>query len=284
MMTKTATNRGKWLEQASQYLKSNGIVTPQLDSELILAHVLNVERINLHTHPEATLTIDEQKIANRLLQKRAVSYPVAYITGQKEFFGYDFIVSPDVLIPRPETEELVEQAINISKTIDARPIKIADVGCGSGVIGLSLSLELNQLEIPYRTTLSDIDPKALEICRQNQIKLGAMNTKVIRNNLLENITEKYDIITANLPYVSTAWEIGAEVEFEPKSALFADDNGLTLISQLIDQIKDQRNLHPNGWLILESDPRQQKLITEKLQRNDFKNIKRTNYITAAQAH
>lgn len=284
-MTKAATNRGKWLKQASQYLKSNSnTTTPHLDAELILAHVLNMERIALHTHPEITLTKDAQRKANRLLQKRASNYPLAYITGHKEFFGYDFIISPDVLIPRPETEELVEQTISISKTIDARPIKIADVGCGSGVIGLSLSLELNQLEIPYETTLSDIDPKALEVCRQNQIKLGVMNTKIVRNNLLENTTKKYHVITANLPYISTAWKISVEVEFEPKSALFADNSGLTLINQLIGQIKEQQNLQPNGWLILESDPRQQKLVAERLQRNDFKNIKHINYITVAQAY
>ena len=110
-----------------------------------------------------------------------------------------------------------------------------------------------------------------------------MNTKIVRNNLLENTTKKYHVITAIYLYIDRV-EDSVEVEFEPKSALFADNSGLTLINQLIGQIKEQQNLQPNGWLILESDPRQQKLVAERLQRNDFKNIKHINYITVAQAY
>ncbi len=277
-------NRGDWLSQANQQLRlKSDTATPQLDAELILAYVLDVKRIDLHTHPEVILTEDEHKRANQMLQKRIANYPLAYLTGHKEFFGRDFIVSPDVLIPRPETEELIQQILDIIiPIINAHPIKIADIGCGSGAIGLSLALELERLKAPYKIDLYDISKKALKICKQNQSNLEVLNTKIIQNDLLVNITKNYDVITANLPYVSTDWEINTEAKFEPGSALFADGGGLNLIYRLINQIMEQHNLNPKDWLVLESDPRQQAQLFKRLQKYGFSQIKHAGYVTAAQ--
>lgn len=283
MLRAPVINRGDWLKQASQTLwASKNTSTPRLDAELILAHVLKVERIELHSHPELILSKTAKQKADILLERRTTGYPIAYLLGHKEFFGHNFIVSSHVLIPRPETENLVSLAIELTKTIDSDFLKIADIGCGSGAIGLSLGLALHRLNLPYQITLSDISPEALRICRKNRTQLGVLNTKIIQQNLLQNQPESYHLIIANLPYVSSSWQVGPEIKFEPSSAIFADHEGLDLIYQLIEQICRQTSLVDNGWLVLEFDPCQQLAITQKLHAHGFSNIKHSHYATVAQ--
>lgn len=272
-----------WLNQADQeLLLSNNTSTPRLDAELILSHVLGVERISLHAHPETILSNIDKNKADKLLRKRSIGYPIAYIVGHKDFFNYSFTVSPSVLIPRPETEELVATTLKLILKSRIKPIDIIDVGCGPGTIGLTLALELKKLSVPYFITLSDISKNSLKICHKNRSKLGVLNTKIIHNNLLNNNHNAYDIIIANLPYVATSWKTGIETKFEPQSALFSDANGLGLIYRLIKQVSDQKSLRRNGWLVLESDPCQQKMIAKQLELHNFKKISHADYVTVAQ--
>lgn len=276
-------SRNDWLKQATLRLKqSKNTNTPRLDAEIILAHALNLERIILHAHPEVTLSSSEISRLNKLVTKRATGYPIAYIIGCKEFFGYNFAVSEHTLIPRPETEDMVLAAIDIATRAPQSVVCIVDVGCGSGAIGLSLALELEKLKQAYKITLTDISADALKICRNNQLSLGVLNTKIIQNDLLSGVSDDYDVILANLPYVSPEWAVGAETRFEPQTALFAKENGLDLINKLIRQITDQGNLQTGGWLILESDPCQHEAIAGQLRMSGFENITHNSYTTIAQ--
>ena len=276
-------SRNDWLEQANLRLKQSGNTnTPRLDAEIILAHTLKLERITLHAHPETRLSLSEINTLNKLVVKRTTGYPIAYLTGHKEFFGYNFAVSKHTLIPRPETEEIVLAAIGIAVSASQSVVHIADVGCGSGAIGLSLALELEKLKQSYEITLTDISTEALRICRNNQLSLGALNTTIIQNNLLDNVANRYNVIVANLPYVSQEWKVGLETKFEPQNALFAPNDGLALIKKLIRQVADQRNLQKGGWLVLESDPCQQEAIASQLRMNNFENITYSSYTTIAQ--
>jgi release factor glutamine methyltransferase len=156
-------------------------------------------------------------------------------------------VTKDTLIPRPETEAL----INLAKTLNAQ--KILDVGTGSGCIAITLALEMPQTEIEA----VDISPKALEIAQENAKNLGA-KVKFYQSDLLEN-TEKYDVIVANLPYVDKNWDwLGSELDYEPETALYADDGGLELIKKLISQAP--QHLNHDGYLLLEADRSQHEKI------------------------
>ncbi len=238
-------NVSLWLKAASQSVNL-------LDAELILAHFLGVERTILHAHPDFELSEEIVQKANLALERRQNHEPLAYITGVKDFYGRDFQVTEDVLIPRPETEVLIEVAKRL------KPTKILDVGTGSGCIAVTLAKELPGAIV----TGVDISEKALEIAQNNAKKHHA---KVIfrQSDLLNGLenTEKFDLIVANLPYVDRNWDwLGPELQFEPKTALFAEDGGLELIKKLIQQAP--KHLEQGGCLLLEADKTQHQKITD----------------------
>lgn len=269
----------QWLAKASQDLKELSS-TPRLDAELILGLVLNCSRSHLHAHPEQALSSDELKKAQELLNLRKDHYPIAYILGKKEFYGRDFQVSEAVLIPRPETEELISIVLQICQKNKLQSPQILDVGTGSGAIGLTLACELK--ECGAQATLSDISPSALGICRHNQEALKIVNTKIVQSDLLEKINQKYDIIVANLPYVDPSWEVGLELKHEPQNALFAEQGGLFLIDKLIDQIVAKNTLKAGGVLVLESDPEQHQAIKNSTESSGyFQKIYHQGYASVA---
>lgn len=230
---------------ASSWLKDSPI--DHIDSELIIASVLKKDRTFVHAHPEYDFTEVELVKIQDYTARRAANEPLAYILGTKEFYGRNFRVTRDTLIPRPETEAL----INLAKTLNAQ--KILDVGTGSGCIAITLALEMPRAEIEA----VDISPKALEIAQENAENLGA-KVKFYRSNLLEN-AEKYDIIVANLPYVDKNWDwLSPELDYEPETALYADDGGLELIKKLINQAP--QHLNRDGYLLLEADRSQHEKI------------------------
>ena len=233
----------------SSWLKKSPI--QRLDSELIVAHILGEERSFLHAHPEYELSKSELAQIEVATKRRASGEPLAYILGYKEFYGRYFRVTSDTLIPRPETEALIAEAIAL------RPRSILDVGTGSGCIAITLAKELPNATIDA----IDISEGALRIAQNN----AANQNVAIRfrlSNLLDDIprTVRYDLIVANLPYVDKKWNwLGPELAFEPKLALFARDGGLELIKKLITQAP--KHLNPHGYLILEADQTQhQKII------------------------
>ena len=176
----------------SSWLKNAAKTINQLDAELILAHILGVERTFLHAHPDYGLKTDQEEQASQALRRRATGEPLAYITGAKDFYGRQFIVSRDVLIPRPETEALIEVARRLARA------SILDVGTGSGCIAITLAKELPGV----RVTAVDISDKALGIARENALKHQA-KVDFRHSDLLSGLdnAEKYALIVANLPYV-----------------------------------------------------------------------------------
>lgn len=258
-----------WLGSATSKLSAAGIDTARLDAEIILAFVLNSNRIYLHTHPEQLIYTKQHKLANRKLNLRLKNVPIAYITGHKEFYGRNFLVTKDTLIPRPESEAVID-ALKEIVAKNAR-LDLADIGTGSGCLGITAKLEMPNLDV----TISDVSIKALKIASKNAAQLSA-KVKIKKSNLLTKFSQKLDIIIANLPYVDKAWEQSPETTYEPKSALFAPDHGTSTIKKLIARSCDVLNY--NGYLIIEADPVQHQSLTEFAKKFDLELINKDNFI------
>lgn len=276
-------NIDQWLANTTKELTRANIPSARLDAELMLCHMLGVDRSWLIAHGDMSLAraaLSHTKgvhpggitvYGEKLLLKRLQRQPMAYLLGHKEFYGRDFMVSKDVLIPRPETEALIELAKKHGLTG-----AILDVGTGSGAIGITLWHELKDITL----TVSDVSEEALDIAAKNAKKLKVKPVQLVVSYLLEHWQDHeditYDVIVANLPYVDRTWERSPETKHEPRLALFAQDGGLELIKQLIDQAP--RLLKPGGYLLLESDPEQQDDILHHA--NDmFTQVERLGYGT-----
>lgn len=256
------------LDQSRHLLEKVGIKTSHLDSELVLAHILQKNRTYLHAHPEQKLTYI-QLAKNWLFMKlRQKHFPIAYILKNKEFYGRSFFVNKDVLIPRPESEIIIECLKN---AIKPHHKLLVDVGTGSGILGITAKLGYPQLYV----TVLDISPKAIKIARKNAKSLNA-NIKSMTSDLLTSYNHKTDIILANLPYVDQSWEVSPETSYEPKTALYAKDGGTELIKKLVSQAPIRMN--NNGLLVLEADPVQHQEIINHANKHHFKVINIRDYV------
>ncbi len=256
------------LEKSSLELK-NISSSPDLDAEILLSFVLKKNKEFLFANPEIKLNQEQLRQFDQLLERRKKHEPIAYIINNKEFFGINFYVDKRVLIPRPETEILVEEAIEegkkrIEKKFINKEIKIVDVGTGSGCIAISLALNLPEAHI----WATDISKDALEVAEKNRIK-EKVGVEFMPGNLLEPLeNNKVDIICANLPYITVEQLDLTEEDvrkFEPKTALIAKEE-TTLYSELLDQAP--KYLNKNGIIFLEIDPvfkdKIMKLVQEKM--------------------
>jgi release factor glutamine methyltransferase len=239
-----------FFRKATRTLADAGIATARLDSLVLLADMLSQDKSWIIAHPEHELEAAQLQTLEANLAERSNHIPLAYIRAKQEFYGREFVVNTDVLIPRPETEELIEQIKALKPQAGS---KLLDVGTGSGAIAVTAALELPKL----RVEACDISEPVLNVARQNATRLKATIT-FFESDLLQNASGPYDIIIANLPYVDKSWERSAETNAEPALALFADDAGLALIKKLLAQIPN--SLRPGGHVILEADPRQHKAI------------------------
>ncbi len=235
------------LGEAIDGLAQIGVDTPELDAELLLAHALDVERSWLMAHPDYQLTPKQELSFQELLARRLAREPLAYITGHRWFYDVQLIVTPAVLIPRPETEELVHRALAWLKE---RPRAVlVDVGTGSGAIALAIAKHATEAHI-YAT---DISSEALEIARLNAKRLGlAHRVKFLQGDLLTPLPEHVDILLANLPYIAEAEReslMPEVVACEPATALFSGESGLEHIAHLLAQAPDY--LRPGGRILLE---------------------------------
>lgn len=236
----------EWLSSAASELKKLQINSAELDSELILAFALNCSRTHLHSHHDSVIDGESLIVANKLLDRRIKREPIAYLLGKKEFYGRDFIVTGKTLIPRPDSEQIIEFLNNIQ--IDSnQEVKLVDIGTGSGCLGITAKLEHPNLNV----TLIDISQEALAVAAKNAENLGAKVT-LIQNDLLNNINEQFSIIIANLPYVDISWQRSPETNHEPSLALFSEDGGMEHIKRLIAQCAT--TLAHEGILLLEADP------------------------------
>lgn len=251
-----------WLQTAAAQLAAANIASARLDTELILAHTLRKGRTWLHGHGDEVLDERQREIANARLDLRLDRVPIAYIIGHKEFYGRRFTVTTATLVPRPESEAIIELLRELPITPGA---KLVDVGTGTGCLGITAKLEYPDLDV----TLIDVDAHALAVARRNADQLGAVVTD-LKGSLLTSYPYVADIVVANLPYVDKEWERSPETNHEPALALFADDNGLQLIKQLIDQCKNK--LQPKGHLILEADRRQHHAITHYAEKHGLLHV------------
>jgi release factor glutamine methyltransferase len=233
-----------------------------MNAELLLMFTLGCDRAYLYGHPERELTGEEQSRYDEVLNQRSKGIPAQYITGHQEFWGMDLIVSPAVLIPRPETEHVIETVLArvgkggvgrapspaAFKIVDT--FKIVDVGTGSGCIALALAKELPQAEIHA----TDISPEALEIAEANAARHQMTNRIQFHDtDLLKGLPHGYfDFVVSNPPYVGESEEDTVQLEvrkFEPRGAVFAGPTGIEVIERLIPQARDV--LKPGGWLVME---------------------------------
>jgi release factor glutamine methyltransferase len=245
-----------WLNEATTSLQANGVDSARLDAELILAHTLRQPRTYLHAHGEKTLNDRQEDIAAARLELRLDHTPVAYIIGHKEFYGRRFKTTPSALIPRPESEAIIELLADIiPKNLPLLPDKLnlVDVGTGTGCLGITAKLEWPELDV----TLTDNSTHALNLTKENAAALHA-DVHFLKNDLLRGYGAPINIILANLPYVDHSWEVSPDTQAEPDEALYANEFGLALIRQLIDQV--ELLLRPGGHLILEADLRQHAAI------------------------
>ncbi len=237
------------LTGACERLSAAESSTASLDATVLLGHVLGLSRAALYTHPERKLTAEELAHFEALLERRAQGEPVAYLTGHKEFMGLDLLTDRRVLIPRPETELIVEMALEeIHKRSNASELCVADIGTGSGAIALALATHAPQLPLIYAT---DVSREALELARENARRLGVEEqVRFLQGDLLEPLPEPVDLLLANLPYVSRAEPLAPTVrDYEPHLALFGEEDGLGHLRRLITSAPP--HLKPGAALILE---------------------------------
>jgi release factor glutamine methyltransferase len=245
------------LAQATTRLANEGVESPQLDAELLLAHVLGVNRAAVLARPEQQLTPKQLTRYRDLVARRGGREPLAYIVGHREFFGLDLNVDPRVLIPRPETELLVEHALDIAhhtaappaEAQSAAPLSIADVGAGSGAIAVTLAVHL-----PGATVYAlDHSADALDVVAENARRHRVIaRVHCLHSDLLFALPSPVDLITANLPYVtSDEWrELAPEIRYhEPRSALDGGRDGLAPIGRLLATAGPY--LRPAGAILLE---------------------------------
>lgn len=263
-----------WLAEATRQLVFNNVPSARLDAELLLAHTLRQPRTWLHGHGDEPLTDRMVEIANARLDLRLDRVPVAYIIGHKEFYGRRFKVTTATLIPRPESESLIELLNGAlpknESLLNERALRLVDVGTGSGILGITAKLEHPDLDV----TITDISRHALKVAGENAVALHAEVTS-LQSNLLAEYPFVADIILANLPYVNPEWERSPETEHEPASALFAENNGLALINELL--LQTRTKLANGGKIILEADPEQHADIIKEGIKNGLVHVETSEY-------
>jgi release factor glutamine methyltransferase len=236
------------LAQAATHLANQGVESPRFDAEILLAHALGLNRAAVLSRPEQELTPKQLTLYRDLIARRGDREPLAYVVGYREFFGLVFVVDHRALIPRPETELLVEHALEIAKHKTA-PLRIADVGAGSGAIAVTLAVRL-----PGATVHAlDHSADALKVVAENARRHDVSDrVHCLHSDLLSALTGPVDLITANLPYVTTGeWQqLVPEIKYhEPRSALDGGPDGLALIRRLLETAEPC--LRPSGALLLE---------------------------------
>lgn len=234
---------------------------PKIETELLLSHVLNKPKEFLYLNPEHKLSKPQALKLSGLIKRRQKGEPIAYIVGYKYFYGLKFKVTKDTLVPRPETELLVDKALSVLAKLTAvkiankkKKIKVLDVGTGSGCIAVSLATSIHS-RMQVNIIASDISKKALAVAKQNA-KTHRAKVSFVLSDLLDKLVISPDLIIANLPYVSKKDKrsVAIDLKYEPSLALFTNDNGLSEIKRLLIQVSALK-IKPK-FVLLEFDPKQ----------------------------
>ena len=229
------------------YFKDAGITQPRLEAEILLAHALDVERLHLYLSPDKPLTTDERTRYRAVVQERKSGVPLQHVVGEVSFFGLRFKVRRDALIPRPETEELLERALKMASR--DRDIRCIDLGTGTGVIAVCLARYLPRAEV----SAVDISPEALQLAEENARSNGVEERiTFIQSDWFDGVTGRFDLVVSNPPYVDTEEleRLSPEVRLhEPRVALDGGAAGLERIEALIGGLRER--LLPGGGILLE---------------------------------
>jgi len=232
-----------YIVKATAFLNAAGIGTARLDVLVLLEDTTGKDRAWLLAHPEHELLSKQQAEIEKLLKRRTRHEPLAYIRGKTEFYGREFVLTPAVLEPRPESETMIGllEALPLFQAggrdpgsvapKSGRPVSIADIGTGSGALGITAALELPGTAVE----LLDIDPKALEAAQTNVDKF-TLSINVIKSDLLAATSRHYDVLLCNLPYVPDNYKINLAAEHEPAGAIFGGPDGLDLYRRLFEQV------------------------------------------------
>ncbi len=237
-----------------------------LEAQLLLQHVLQVNRAWLITHDNDSLTTNQQVVFQALLERRLSGEPLAYILGKRQFYGLDLIVTPDTLIPRPDTETLVEAALE--KILVNKSCNILDLGTGTGAIALAIS----HIRPHSNVVAVDFSKSALKIAQQNAENLSITNVSFTHSNWFSALKDqKFDVIVSNPPYIETNDPHLAALNFEPISALTSGADGLDDIRRIAQSAMIY--LKPQGWLMLEHGYNQAEKVQDLLAENGLTDIK-----------
>lgn len=255
------------VQQGSALLEEARVVAPRLTAEVLLCHALGRERPYLYGHPEEELSDLARLHFGRYLHERTGGKPTQYITGRQEFFGREFLVGPEVLIPRPETEHVVETALELG----ARGSRVVDAGCGSGAIAVSLRLEGAAAVVG-----TDVSAAALGVARRNAQRLAAA-VSFVNCDLLSAVASGWaGFVVSNPPYVPLSDEPGLQREireWEPRVAVFGGETGLEFYERLA--LEAPRVLRPGGWLVMELGFKTAPHVERMLSANGWRDLRVT---------
>ena len=248
------------LRQTHGNLESVGIPDARLESEVMVMNVMRMPRQDLFSHQEDGVNVQQERELAQIVERRLKREPLAYILAYKEFYGVNLLVNSDVLIPRPETETMVEHALFMALMgMETTELVIADVGTGTGAIAINLAIHLPAARI-YAIDAADA---VLDVASHNiRTHNVADRIKLAKGDLLEPVPEPVDLIVANLPYIPTSRipTLQPEIQWEPIAALDGGGDGLDLIRRLMSQAPDK--LKENGIILLELDPEQVPAVEE----------------------
>ncbi len=256
------------LSEATRQLQQAGIGTARLDTLVLLEDVTGIDRAQLLAEPEHEIAAGQVQKLTKLLKRRAQHEPLAYVRGKAEFYGREFVISPAVLQPRPESETMIDELKKLPN-LPSRSL-IADIGTGSGALGITAGLELHETQID----LIDIDEAALEVAKIN-VDLFTSSARIYQGDLLKATDSAYDVLLCNLPYVPDDYHINTSALHEPRLAIFGGPDGLDVYRKLFEQLKSRQN--KPLYILTECLPMQHRALAtiarsadyEKTAENDF---------------
>ncbi len=255
----------QWLNSATLTL-SHTSPSARLDAEIVLMHVLNVDRVFLMLNKSHVLSEKTLSMLKSRLDQRAAGVPIAYIIGYQGFWDFDFKVTPYVLVPRPDTELIIETAMELLNT--KQSLCILDLGTGSGAIGVTLAKLFNASNV----VCVDLCEKALECAKQNALLLGACNVQFVRSHWFESIEGSFDCIVSNPPYIDEQDpDLDKSTRYEPDTALFAPDHGLADIKNIVNE--SVFHLKENGLLCIEHGHKQGECVRAIYQSSGFVDVR-----------
>jgi release factor glutamine methyltransferase len=270
---------GEWLRAASKRLEAAGIGTARLDLLVLLEDCLGINRARLLAEPDMELSMAQTTKLEKLLKRRAAHEPLAYIRGKTEFYGRDFVITPAVLEPRPESETMIDifkvlakgGLLSQKEPGSGLPLRIADVGAGSGALGITAALEAPNTIVE----LLDIDPDTLKVAKTNVDKF-TLSIRVVRSNLLEQSARDYDVLLCNLPYVPDDYHINQAAGREPRIAIFGGQDGLDLYRRLFQQVSELPK--QPLYILTESLPPQHAALQAIARRHGYELTKTDDFI------